>query len=302
MLLADTCVVLGAMSVLVFGVKKGLERAVMIMFPLLLILLIALLGFAIYIGHFAKAVQFLFYPDFKELTSKTILLALGQAFFSLNVAMGVTLMFSAYLPEKSSVVKNTIAIAIADTGFALLSGLIIFPIVFAFGLKPGAGPSLIFQTLPIAFGQMPGGRIISTLFFMMLFFAAFSSVVAIMEPSTAWLMEHFKLPRKKAVLYLGIIMWVLSLGTVGSFSHPHYFSLFKVTFFQGIDYLTASIMLPVGGLLLAIYAGWKVKAEIFQEGLGWNIESFWFKLWRFNLRYFAPAAIFLILLTSTGIL
>ena len=301
MLLTDTIVILGAMSINIFGIKKGLERAVMFMFPALLLLMFLLLGYAMTTGGFNQAIDFLFKPDLSEVSSTTILLALGQAFFSLNIAMGVTIMFSAYLPGKTPVTSSAIFVAIADTGFALLAGLIIFPIVFSFHLKPGAGPSLIFQTLPIAFAQMPAGSLIATLFFLMLFFAAFSSVIALLEPAICWLMQTWRCTRARAVMITGVTCWVFSLGAIGSFSAHEHFLLFGVTLFQAIDFLTASIMLPIGGILIAIFCGWFLAKKLIHDELHWKI-NFWYHVWQIILRYFAPLAILFILLTSFGII
>lgn len=301
MLLTDTIVILCAIGINILGIKRGLERAVMIIFPVLLILLFLLLGYAATINGFNEGVSFLFKPDFSKLSAETILLALGQAFFSLNIAMGITMMFSVYLSEKTSIPSVAISIAVADTGFALLAGLIIFPIVFEHHLMPGAGPSLIFQTLPIAFGKMIYGSVIATLFFLMLFFAAFSSVIALLEPSISWLMETRNITRARAVTISASFCWILSLGTIASFSIPKHFQLFGITFFQAIDFITASIMLPIGGFFIAIFGGWILSKHFLINHLNWKI-NFWFRFWKTLLSYFAPIAILFILLASTGLL
>ena len=302
MLVTDTLVCGGAIAVLVLGLKKGLERAVLLMFPALLVLLILLLCHSIIAGDFKQAFVFLFHPDWHEVTAKTALLALGQAFFSLNIAMGVTITFSAYVPKRNSVTGSALAITLADTGFAILAGLIIFPIVFAYKLTPGAGPSLIFKTLPLAFGHMPFGQVVAILFFLMLFFAAFSSIIAVFEPSIDWLEYNRGFTRKKAVISTVITCWILSFGAIASFSHGKHFQLFGITFYKAIDFITASIMLPVGGLLIAVFSGWLLRHRIIQMEVGWLEKSFWVRIWRFMLRYIAPLAILFILLTSLGIL
>ncbi|MCH9643440.1 MAG: sodium-dependent transporter [Gammaproteobacteria bacterium] len=302
MLLTTTLVIVCSMGINILGIKGGLERAVMVIFPVLLLLMGLLLAYAIMKGNFSQALHFLFHPNIKQFTGKTILLALGQAFFSLNIAMGVTVMFSAYLPNKISSVTAAIGVACADTGFALLSGLIIFPIVFAYHLKVAAGPSLIFQTLPIAFGQMPFGNIIATLFFVMLFFAAFSSVISLFEPSICWLMEKCNINRKISVVICGTVCWLLSFGTITSFTHPHWHHATGSNYFHIIDFLTANIMLPVGGLFIALFCGWWLDKNIIKQNLHWDVNSLWYQSWQFILRYFAPAAIFLILLASLKVL
>lgn len=302
MLLTTTVVILAAIGILYLGLKNGLERAVMLMFPALIILLILLIGYAMTTGHFEEALAYLFKPDMHEVTAKTFLLALGQAFFSLNVAMGITMMFSAYLPDKVPLVSSVIAISIADTIIALLSGMVIFPIVFSNHLSPSTGPSLIFQTLPIAFGHIYMGQIMALLFFVMLFFAAFSSVLAMMEPSVRWLSETTGISRHKSSWCVGIAAWIVSLGTIMSFTHKKLFHHIGFTFFQIIDNLTATVMLPVGGLLIATFTGWFLSKPYVATQLNWETNGNWFSLWRLLLRYVAPLAILLILLGLSGLL
>ncbi|MCH9769267.1 MAG: sodium-dependent transporter [Gammaproteobacteria bacterium] len=302
MLLTDTIVCASAIGILMLGLKRGLERAVMIMFPALLILLALLLIHSITHGSFARTIHFLFSANFHAVTAKTALIALGQAFFSLNIAMGVTITFSAYLPKRNSITQAAYAVVIADTGFAILAGLIIFPIVFAYHLKASAGPSLIFKTLPLAFGHMAFGHVVASLFFLMLFFAAFSSIIAVLEPSIDWLQANRGFNRKKAVLGAGTICWLLSLGAIGSFSHPHIFQIFHVSFFKALDFTTAAIMLPIGGLLIAVFAGWLLCPHLLLTELNWSLQNVWVRIWRFILRYFAPLAILFILLGSLGLL
>jgi NSS family neurotransmitter:Na+ symporter len=298
MLAATSFVVFLSFAINVLGIKNGIERAVRIMFPALLLIMIFLLFYAITTGEFTHALAFLFEPKPQEFTYKTILLALGQAFFSLNIGMGVTIMFSAYLPRKVSSTSATICIAIADTGFALLAGMIIFPIVFAHHMQPSAGPSLIFQTLPIAFGSMKGGSIIAVLFFFMLFFAAFSSIVSILETPICWLIETFKIKRIWAVSIVMLACWLISFLSIGSFSHKELFSITDKTYFDHIDFITAGICLPLVGLFTAIFCGWSLKKELIKEFLHWHLNSSWYRIWKGLLRYFAPIAIIIILLTQ----
>lgn len=302
MLLNTTLVVVATMAVIYLGIKNGLERAVLFMFPAMLVLMACLLVRAMTTGHFYQGLHFLFALDFNKITIKVVLEALGQAFFSMNIAMGVTMMFSAYLPEGASLKRCTLWIAVADTGFALIAGTIIFPIVFAYHLQPSAGPSLIFQTLPLAFAHMPAASFIASLFFIMLFFAAFSSVIALLEPPVAVIMEHFSLSRIKAVFLVAGVCWLLSLLTIGSFSHPGLFSVFHKTFFAWIDFLTAAIMLPVGGILLAVFVGWKLRRSVVDSIISGGTDTVFCRCWFFILRYIAPCAIILILLMALKII
>lgn len=295
MIITTTLVIFAAFSINLAGIKKGLERVVMLLFPILLLLLLVLLGLAIIHGHFHQALLFLF--DFKSdaINMKTILLALGQAFFSLNIGMGVTIMFSAYLPRRLHSISATLSIALADTGFALLSGLIIFPFVFAYHLTPSAGPSLIFQTLPLAFGGLPYGSLIATLFFLMLFFAAFSSIIALFEPSIAWLIDTFGWSRLKATAVACSTCWGFSGLTIASF-HSGW------SYFTVIDFITAAILLPIGGLLTAIFCGWRIRPIIITEYLHWQTQGGWYTLWRAALRFIVPLAIVGIFLVATRVI
>ncbi len=301
MLLSDTLVALSAITVISLGIKRGLERAVMILFPALAIILLILLIYAISAADFKQGLSFLFNPNFHQITGKVVLMALGQAFFSLNIGMGIIIMFSAYLPDDVPLISSTVAVVFADTIIAIVSGLIIFPIVFANHLQPAAGPSLIFRTLPIAFTNLPFGSFFGALFFLLLLFAAFTSVIALLEVMVAWLEENHNFKRHSAVYLSGIIIWVLSLGTVFSFSHRLHFSYHGVSFFQAIDFVTSAIMLPLGGFFIAIFTGWLLPKKYIHDKLGWNIKSGWFYCWRWIERYFAPIAIALILLKSIGI-
>lgn len=301
MLFSDSFVTFATVGVIAFGIKRGLERTVMIMFPALVIIMLVLLGYAMTTGGFRQGVVFLFRPDFYALTPKIVLVALGQAFFSLNIAMGIIIMFSAYLPDETPVMSSVVAVCFSDTAIAILAGLVIFPIVFANHLQAASGPSLIFKTLPIAFGHLPFGNIIGALFFLLLLFAAFTSTISLIEPAVSWLMEKFNLSRTKSVMLAGITCWILSFGTIASFSHASQIHIHGITFFKAIDFLTSAIMLPLGGLLIAIFTGWLLPTQTIHDQLGWNVNTGWFKTWRWIKRYFAPIAIVLILLSSFGI-
>ena len=171
------------------GVKQGIERAVRVLMPTLVVLLLVLLAYSIMQGSFAEGVVFLFEPRFEELTRDGMMEALGHAFFTLSVGMGTVMAYGAYLPGDISIVRTSVAVVAADTAIALLAALVVFPIVFANGLAPDAGPGLVFQSLPLAFGQMPGGAIIATIFFLLLTFAAWTSAISLMEPAAAWFIE-----------------------------------------------------------------------------------------------------------------
>lgn len=293
------------MFVVARGVKQGLEKAVRFLMPVLLILLLVLVGFAMNTGHFGDAIDFLFKPDFSKLTGGAILTAMGHAFFTLSLGMGAIMMYGSYLPEKTSIATTSIAISIADTAIALLAGLAIFPIVFSFPeLTPGAGPGLIFQTLPLAFANMPGGQIFGTLFFILIVVAAWTSSISLIEPAVAWLIENRGMSRVSAAVWTGIATWLVGIATVLSFSHWAFdFNFLGSVKHNGIfdilDILTANIMLPVGGLLIAVFAGWMMKEKHSKEELG-LVNSY--GIWRFLIRYVAPALVALVILNLFDII
>ena len=302
MIIADSVVIITCIGVLCLGLKNGLERAVKPLFPAMLILLLLLLFYATTTDKFLFSVHYLFDFQWNHLTGHTLLLALGQAFFSLGIGFGVTIMLSAYLPTKTSLINSTISIIIADTAFALLAGMIIFPIVFSNHLQPNAGPGLIFETLPIAFAHMPFGQLIGVLFFFMLFFAAFSSIIGVMEPCIEWLAAKLQSTRQVAVITLSIAVWLVNLLVIGSFLHPHEWSLHGFSLFDIIDFVSASIFLPLSGLFLSLFTGWKLKKALISQELQWNIQSIWYRIWLFVLRFIAPLAILIIFIHSLNII
>ena len=282
------------------GVEKGLEQAVRFMVPALLILLLVLLGYSMSSGHFGEGLAFMFTPDFSKLTWDGVLEAMGQAFFTLSIGMGAVMAYGAYLPEETSITGSATSVAIADTTIALVAGLVIFPLVFANGMDIGAGPSLVFITLPLAFGQMTGGLIFGTLFFILLTFAAWTSAISLMEPAVAWIMEHLKKSRAHAALIVGLSIWAMGFATVLSFNVLADFKFLKGTLYDNLDHLTINIMLPLGGLLIAIFAGWVMCRNSSADELGGAGTTF--KLWRFLVRYVAPIGILFVFLKSAGIL
>jgi len=302
------------------GVQGGLERAVRFMMPALFIVLLVLVGYAMSTPEFMMGVYFMFDVDFKsflypncteascELSGEGMLAAMGQAFFSLSLGMGAIMVYGAYLPKHASIASTTSVVVIADTSVAIVAGLIIFPIVFSNGLAPGQGPGLVFNTLPIAFGQMPYGSFFGTLFFVLLVLAAWSSSISLIEPAVAWLVETGKFTRISASIWSGIAVWLVGLLTLFSFniwSHVKPLFMFSAfedkTFFDLIDYMTANVMLPLGGLFIAIFVAWFMKTQIVTEELDSSPEHGGFLIWRFLLRYVTPLGVGLVFLNAIGV-
>ena len=296
------------MVVVARGVSGGIEKAVKFLMPALFVLLFVLVGYALNSGGFEQGVAFLFQPDFSKITANGILIAMGHAFFTLSLGMGAIMVYGSYLPGNASIAKTSIAVALMDTLVALLAGLAIFPIVFANGLEPGVGPGLIFQTLPIAFGHMQYGAFFGMLFFVLLVFAAWSSSISLIEPAVAWLVENKGMTRIFASVVAGLVTWLFGLLTVLSFnlwSDVKLLSNIEIfkdsTVFDLLDYLTANIMLPLGGLLIAIFAAWKMSRESTVDELGMG-DRFFYPLWRFLVRYITPIAVIIVFLKAVSLI
>jgi len=278
------------------GVERGLEQAVKFMVPALLLLMLVLLGYSINSGYFGEGVAFMFTPDWSKLTWGSVLAALGQAFFTLSIGMGAIMAYGAYLPEETSITGASAAVVTADTAIAILAGLAIFPLVFANGLDPADGPGLVFQTLPLAFGQMAGGVFFSTIFFVLLSFAAWTSAIGLMEPAVAWVVEQFHKTRSQATIIIGLLIWVLGLGSVFSFNVLSKMKFLAGTLFHNVDYLTSNILLPLGGLLITIFAGWVMCRNSTADELG--SSGTLYKAWRVLARFIAPIGILFVLINA----
>jgi len=284
------------MLVVAKGVRSGLERAVSILMPALFVLLLIVVGYAMTTGHFGQAAAFLFQPDFSKLTTSGVLVALGHAFFTLSLGMAVMMAYGSYLPKKISIAKTSITVSVIDTGVALLAGLAIFPIVFANGLEPGAGPGLIFQTLPLAFGQMPMGSLFGTLFFVLLIFAAWTSGISLLEPIVEWLEEQKGMNRTVSTLGAGVVCWalgiasILSLNLWADFAPLGFIPMLEgKTIFDLLDFFTANILLPLGGLLVALMAGWVMSKPAMEKELA--LSPGMFNLWFVTVRFITPIAV-----------
>lgn len=279
------------------GVRHGLERVLRWLTPALFVILLALLVFAFFAGDIRAGAAFLFVPDFSALDTQTVLMAVGQAFFSLGIGLGVLLTIGAYMDRSSSIVKASIVVAAADGAVALIAGLAIFPIVFAYDLSPAEGPGLIFATLPVAFGKMPAGAWLGSLFFALMAVAAFTSAVTILETVVAAIEDYSGLSRMWIAGITGALLWIVGLGTVFSFNLLDDFyplallpAFEERTIFQSLDYIVSNFMMPAGGLLIAVLAGWGLGKQATMDELRVT-ESGWFRLWLFLVRIAVPAVI-----------
>ena len=274
------------------GVVGGLEVAVRWLMPLLFALMLALIGYAALYGDFAAGAGFLFSFDAGKLSVGGLLTAMGHAFFTLSLGMGAIMAYGAYMPSKASISSTVLTIGVLDTVVALAAGLAIFPIVFATpGLEPSEGPGLMFVTLPIAFGSLPLGAAVGALFFLLVSFAAVTSAISLTEPALAFLVEKYNAKRWRAALSLGVFCWLLGIGSALSFNvwaDAHLVG--ELTFFDFVDYVSYKILLPLGGLLIALFAGWVLTKRSAAEQLGFS-EGWKWQLWSISIRFLAPAGV-----------
>ena len=272
------------------GILKGLEAWINTLMPMLFVIIILLCIYAMQTGAFIEGLTYLFKPDFSKINSDVLLAALGQAFFTLSLGMGAIMAYGAYMPADQNIGRTALTVAALDTGVALLAGIAIFPIVFANGLEPSAGAGLVFVTLPIAFANMPLGVLFGTLFFILLSIAALSSSISLIEPGVAWLVESLKTKRSYAAMALGAFAWTLGIFSALSFNLMSEFKIFGMNFFDFTDFLTNQLMLPLGGIFIAIFVGWVMKKQDVLNEL--QIEDgIIFKSWYFIIRFIAPVMV-----------
>jgi NSS family neurotransmitter:Na+ symporter len=279
-------------SIIYAGLQNGIERAVTVLMPTLFLLMVLLVVYNAFAGGLSEALSYLFQADFSKITPEVALAAIGQAFFSIGVAMAGMMTFGAYLPKDISIARSALVIILADTGVALLAGLVIFPAVFHNGLDPAGGPGLIFQTLPVAFASMPAGHLISVLFFLLLSVAAITSMVGLIEPLTHYIEEKWQYTRHKSALLV-----VASIAVLSIFSALAYNVLADVVVFGRdvnslTDFVSNQVLLPIGGMFIAIFAGWFMDRAMSREEL--DISPAAFTLWRILIRFVSPPAIFVV--------
>lgn len=275
--------------VLIGGVTNGIGRAVEILMPVLFVLLLVLLGYSWATGDFSAGLKFMFTWDASKITSDAILTAMGHAFFTLSLGMGSIMVYGSYMTSQASIGRTAITIGLFDTVIALVAGMAMFPLVFANNMEPSAGPGLMFVTLPIAFANMPYGSLFGTVFFLLVSIAALSSSISLLEPGIAWL-ERKGFKRRTATIALAAVAWV---GGVCS--------IYSSDVFNALDYLTANVMLPLGGLLIAIFAGWIVSRDVIKEQMQFT-PGLIATLWLWLLRVVAPAGVIIIFANSLELL
>ena len=256
------------------GVKGGIEKAATILMPAFFIMLVVVLGFALANGDVAQTAAFIFEPKWGDVGFKTFLAALGQAFFSIGVGVGLMITYGAYLARDTNIPRSSAIVVASDTLVALIAGFAIFPIVFSAQLDPSAGPSLFFVSMPVAFGSIPGGEIFAVAFFALALFAAFTSSISLMEVSVSWLEERQGVTRFGAATGMGVILFLVGAAYV-----------FSLDYLDFMDFMTEGLLLPLGGLLAAVFAGWILSRDMLTTELG---EGSIMNAWRFLMRWFVP--------------
>ena len=292
----------GNLLVLIRGVQKGIERMSNIMMPILFLLLVVFCGVSLTLDKAAEGLEFFLKPDFSAITSQTVINALGQAFFSLSLAMGILITYASYYPSDARLTQTAFTVSILDMLMAVLMGVIIFPGVMTFGLQDSnlVGSSLVFLTLPEIFVQMDGTCFWSSLFFLLLTVAAFTSTISIAEVSVAYMEKHFGMGRTKAVITVLAPLVVLSPMCSMSLGEWSEYTVFGMNFFDLLDTVTTNIMLPVGGILLCIYMGWVAPKSFFRSQLSNNgtLRASFFEAIYFIVKWIAPVMIALILVSQ----
>lgn len=285
------------------GIKNGIEKYTKILMPILLIIIIALCIRSISLPGASEGLAFLFNPDFSKITGTVLLEALGQAFFSLSIGMGTLITYGSYINKKEDLSSTAISVSLADTLIAVLAGVAIFPAVFAFGISPNEGPSLVFITLPLIFDQMIGGYFFSLIFFILLSIAALTSTISVLEVAVAYLSEELHISRKKATVTAALSISIFGIGSTMSLGGWDWLSINGLSLFDCFDKLSANILLPLGGLLIVIFVGWFLgKDQVFDEiSNSGKIKARLRWIYLFIIRFIAPIAIALVFLNSIGL-
>lgn len=280
------------------GIRNGIEKFSNIMMPLLVVILLAFCINSLFLPGASEGLSFLFSPDFSKITPGVVLSAMGQAFFSLSVGMGTLATYASYFNNRTPLVRTASVTAISDTIVAILAGIMIFPAVFSFGIQPEAGPRLVFEVLPSIFMKIPLGSLWSTLFFILLFMASLTSTISMTEVSTSYIIQEWKLSRKKAVVVNALIVTMLAVICALSFSVLSGIKIAGMTFFNLSDFLVSNILMPLGGMFISAFVGWRLERRILKNQLTPEDHSAhtprYIPLIVFSLKYVTPVCIFLV--------
>ncbi len=276
--------------VVIGGIKNGIEKYSKILMPALLVIIIILSIRASLLPGAIDGWKFLFKPDFSKLNASVILEVVGQVFFSLSIGMGALITYGSYVKKGENLLNIAISVSLADTLIAILSGIAIFPAVFAFKINPDVGPGLVFVTLPNIFNKMIGGYIFSIAFFVLLLIAALTSGVSLLEVVVAYMREHLHIKRKKATITASVLVSIIGI-----------LCIIIPSLFDQFDWTSSNILLPTGGIFISIFVGWYIpKSDLYDELSGHGVKHYVFEIIIFILKYIAPTAIFLVFLNNLG--
>ena len=286
--------------VITFGVQKGIENVAKILMPVLFVLLLLMCVRSLTLDGAAKGLSFLFKPDFGKIDGSVVLSALGQSFFSLSIGMGAMVTYGSYIRKEDKLFKSSVWIAVCDSLVAILAGVVIFPAVFAFGMNPASGPELVYIVLPNVFNSMPAGTLFAVVFFVLLTIAALTSTISLLEILVAFAVEELHWKRGFASFVCTLVVFLLGISCALSFGPMKDVTLFGRTVFDLFDLLTASYIMPIGALLMTVFLGWCYpKVEVRDELTnGGKLKGRAFELYYFILRYLAPVALIVILITG----
>ncbi len=295
-------------TIISMGVSKGIERAIKVMMPALFLLLIICVIRALTLPGAGEGLRFLFHIDFAQVTPAVVLSAMGLAFFKLSLGMGTMITYGSYFTSDADLSVSPLKIAIADICVSMLAGLAIFPTVFSFGVEPGAGPGLLFITIPLVFSQMPFGQVLLFAFFLLTAFAANGAMLSLVEVPTMWMAEEFNMSRKKAAIINCALIGIVGILAAGSADGSGYFGNIKILgkgFFDLFDYLSSNLTMPIGGILIALFVGYVLKPKDFFDELtnnGMLQNHARVNFIRILLRYVTPILVMIIFLNALGIL
>ena len=301
-IICHTVFLLATTLIVVIGIKDGIEKFSKLMMPLLFCIVLGIAVYSLTLPGAAKGVDYLFNPDFSKINGQSIAAALGQAFFSLSLGFGTIMTYASYVDKKENIMFQSGATAVSDLMFALIAGLAIMPAVFAFGLDPQSGPSLVFETLPFIFGKMPAGSVVAIFFFVALLVAALTSSISMLEVAVAYLVEEKKISRTAACIILFLICWAIGTFCSLSFGPLSDVKIFGGSIFDFFDNLSSNILMTLGSLLTVLFVGWRLKkTDIYDEftnGGSLSANAKVFGLIWFLIRYICPIAIILIFISG----
>ncbi len=296
LLLWHTAFMVLVVGIVARGVTKGLEAAVRTLMPALVILLALLVVYGMTTGHFGEALRFMFSPDWGAVTGEVVIAAMGQAFFTLSLGMGIMMAYGSYLGRDVKLVSTAGTVIVLDTVVALLAGMAIFPIVFLHGLSPGEGPGLIFVTLPIAFGNITGGVILGLIFFLLLTFAALTSAISLLEPVVEFVQERSPFSRVWSTVAAAICIWALGIAALMSFNVWDFPILFGLNVFDLLDTFTSRFLLPLTGLGAVVFAAWFLDRESVRQELAMGTTGT--MLWNVVARFVAPIGVVIVFVSA----